>query len=664
MALKQTYPRVAEPIRIGPMLLKNRIVVLPMMSALPTPDGKITSEFIHFCGRQARTGAGLVVLGDSSIDGEYAMDHETAINLGHDFIIPGLSAVTEEIHRYGAKASIEISHGGVHAFETILDGKNPIGVSPWPEGVSPMSPFGPPTVNVMDKEMLMEVKRRYLAAVGRCVAGGFDAVTIHLGHGWLMAQFLSPVFNRRTDEYGGSFENRLRFPLEVLREIRETYGHQIAIDARISGGTRVNPDRGELSDEELLKVAQAAEPYVDMLNVSVSWAPYRDGSEYMCMSYLLPHMANVPYAEHIKRAVTIPVTATGSITTLADAEQILSEGKCDLVGIGRANMADDGLVWKSLRGMEERVRPCLRCAWCTGRLQPPFFRRIRCSVNPLLGRELEYRFLPGKSALPKKVMIVGGGISGMQAAQTAMMRGHDVTLYEQADCLGGIIHVAAALPFKDDMRRYAQWMVDETYRSGAKVILNTEATPELIEQKAPDVLLIAIGAEVAVPPIPGLDGSNVVWAGDVDAGKAEVGDTVVIAGAGLTGSECAIALAREGKNVTLVDMMPERNFMRDASGQVMLSITRLHEELHIKKVFDAAITRITPDGLTYRTPEGKAVFLNANSVINALGMRVNQEKLGALSHIVPETWVIGDCSGRPMNIMNAIDSGFTYAMEI
>lgn len=663
--LEQKYPRVAQPLQVGPMRLKNRIVVLPMMTALTTPQGAITEQFINFCGRQARTGAGLVILGDSSIDNEYAMDHETAINLGTDFVIPGLYAVVEEIHRYGAKASIEISHGGIHAYEYLLEGRAPLGVSEWPEGVEAMSPDGPPPlVNVMDHAMLQEVKRRYLAAVGRCVMAGFDAVTIHLGHGWLMAQFLSPVFNRRTDEYGGSFENRLRFPLEVLSAIRQRFGDRIALDVRISGSTRIDPAYGELSDEELLRIAQAIEPYVDMMNVSVSWAPYRDGSEYMCMSYLLPKMDNVKFADRIRKRVKVPVTATGSITTLAEAESLLEQGCCDLVGIGRANMADDGLVWKSLRGMEERVRPCLRCAWCTGRLQPPFFRKIRCSVNPMLGRELEYRFLPSQSPTPRKVMIIGGGPAGMQAAQTAAMRGHDVTLYEKENRLGGMLHTAAALPFKEDTRRYTQWMIDETYRCGVNVVLNTTVTPQLIDEIQPDAVLVAIGAEIATPSIPGLDATNVVWAGDVDTGRASVGQRVVIAGAGLTGAECAIGLAQAGKEVTIVDMMPPHRFLMDASGQVMLSIARLHRSLGIKKIFNASIVGIQPDGLVYKDENGCEILLKADTVVNALGMKAKTAEADALSSVVPITWTIGDCGGGPMTIMNATDSGFTYALEL
>ena len=657
-----SYPIASSPIQIGPMQLKNRIVLLPMMSALPTPEGRVTREFIHFCGRQARTGAALVVLGDSSVDRQVGMDHETALDLSSDLAIPGLFAVTEEIHRYGAKASIEISHGGVHAFEVLLQERKPIGPSSWPTGVTPMGPMIP-DVSVMDQTMLETVKQQYLSAVGRCVMAGFDCITLHLGHGWLLSQFLSPVFNRRTDEYGGSFENRLRFPLEVLASIRHQFGTQIAIDARISGSTRCDPAQGELSDAELLDVAQAIAPYVDMLNVSVSWAPYREGSEYMCMSYLLPHMDNVSYAAGIRQHVGVPVTATGSITSLAEAEQLLADGICDLVGIGRANLADDGLVWKSLRGLEEQVRPCLRCAWCTGRLQPPYFRKIRCSVNPLLGREWEYRFLPAKSPQPKRVMIVGGGVAGMQAAQTAVMRGHDVTLYERADHLGGILDTSAALPFKADFRRYLDWMIKTTKCCGAKIVLGTEVTPALVREQQPDALLLAVGAEPAQPQIPGMDGNHVVWVGDVDRGNIHTGDTVIIAGAGLSGAECAIALAQEGKQVTLIDQMPECRFLADASGQVMLSIRRLHRLLGIQTVFSAAIVRIEPDGVVCLTADGERK-LPADTVVNALGMRINESAVSALENIVPITWRIGDCGGGKMNIMNATDSGFTYAMEL
>ncbi len=658
----QKYPRVAQPIQIGPMWLKNRIVVLPMMTGLTTPEGSVTSEMIQFCGRQARTGAALVILGDSSVDRQVGMDHETALYLSTDFVIPGLYAITEEIHRYGAKASIEISHGGVHAYETLRGERDPVGPSSWPENVDPMGPVTP-HVHVMDADMLRTVKEQYLAAVGRCIMGGFDAVTIHMGHGWLLSQFLSPVFNRRNDEYGGSIDNRLRFPLEIFSSIRERYGSQVAVTARISGATRIDSTHGELTEEELGQVAQALEPYVDALNVSVSWAPYREGSEYMCMSYLLPRLDNVKYCERIRKQVQVPVTATGSITTLEEAEQLLENGTCDLVGIGRANLADDGLVWKSLRGMENRVRPCLRCAMCTGRLQPPIFRRIRCAVNPLLGRELEYRFLPSRSSQIKKVLVIGGGPAGMQAAQTATMRGHKVILCEKNNCLGGMLHVAGALPFKDDMRRYTQWMIDETMRCGAKIRLNTTVTTEMIRQERPDAVFVAIGAEMNRPAIPGLGRSNVVWAGDVDTGDAKTGRRVIILGCGLTGAECAINLARNGAEVTMIDMMPSERFLMDASGQVMLSISRLHKEYGIQKLFRTTLKEVTADGVICMRND-EELYLRGDTVVNALGMHINVQQTEALLNVIPVTWAIGDCGGGPMTIFNATSSGFTYAMEL
>ena len=294
------YPHVFQPIKIGNVILKNRIVTLPMMSGLTTYDGEITAEFIAYCGSLAKTGTGLVTIGESSIDSDRGRVHGTSICLGDDRIIPGLVLVTEEIHRYGAKASIELNHGGVFAYGPLLGGRKPIGPSTYPKNV-PTDWIKAPDVEAMDKDMIRRVIDNYISAVGRCISAGFDIVLIHSGHGWLLSQFLSPVFNRRTDEYGGTPENRMRFPLEVYRAIRDTYGNRIALDIRISGNTRIKIKNEELTTDDLLKFAQNAQKYVDSVNVSVFCLPYLESSEYMCQSYYLPHKVNAVYAEMAKR---------------------------------------------------------------------------------------------------------------------------------------------------------------------------------------------------------------------------------------------------------------------------------------------------------------------------------------------------------------------------
>jgi pyruvate/2-oxoglutarate dehydrogenase complex dihydrolipoamide dehydrogenase (E3) component len=261
-------------------------------------------------------------------------------------------------------------------------------------------------------------------------------------------------------------------------------------------------------------------------------------------------------------------------------------------------------------------------------------------------------------------MIIGGGLAGMQAAQTAVGRGHDVTLYEKSDRLGGMIHMAASLPDKYDMRRYAEWIVRQTMICGAMIVLNTEVTPDMIAKENPAAVLVAIGSIPAMPPIPGLDKEIVVWAGDVDTGKAKTGQRVIIAGAGMTGAECAIPLAREGKDVTLVDMIPKEEFARDATGQVRVSLVRLYRELGIKTIFNARIVEIMGKGVKYTDKESNIKELEADTVINALGVRVEEDKVRGLSNVVPITYQIGDCGNGRKNIVNAIDTGFVYALEI
>lgn len=655
------HPHVFQPIKVGKVVLKNRIMSPPMLSCLATPDGKVTSEIIAFARAMAKTGAGLVVIGDSAIDLDRSLDHVAALNLGSDMVVPGLTHVVEEIHRYGAKASIELNHAGALAFPLLLNGKKPISPSRLPDYIHPV--YQETEVEIMDRAMMDRVIANYVAAVGRCVRAGFDMVMIHGAHGWLLGQFLSPSFNQRTDEYGGSPENRMRFPLEVLKAIHDTYGGSIAVDLRISGSSRLPETIKDLDFSDVLEFLKKAEECIDIVNFSSAFIPFLPSLEYMIQPYFLPHKVNAAFAEKAKQVLKIPVTAIGSITTVAEAEELIAQGKADVVGMGRAGLADSYAFVKAYRGEDEKTRPCMRCVYCGGRAEPPFFRAIRCAVNPRVGREIEYPFIP-QAAVKKNVMIVGGGPAGMQAAQTAVERGHKVTLYEKADRLGGMLFTASSLPFKDDMRRYAEWMVKETMTCGAKVVLNTEVTPELVRREMPDAVMIAIGAVPAKPPIPGIGGKNVVWAGDVDERKVQTGNRVIVAGAGLTGAESALALAEEGKQVILIDMIDESCFAMDASALCRLSLNLRCRRPGISMHFGSTITEITEKGLSFIDEAGQVHAVDGDTVVNALGVAVEKDKVEALASVVPETYLIGDCSDGIKNIMNAIQSAFSYALEI
>jgi len=653
------YPHVFEPIQYGPITLKNRIYGLPMMNGLSNADGTVTKQMVAHMAARARSGAGIVYIGDSEIEKKYGMTHYTPLDLSFEGNTTGLTDIADEVHRFGAKIGIELNHGGSNAHEVITTTHRRIAVSPSPG--DPNDPRHAHDAIVIDRQIMDEVKAFYVDAATRLMRCNFDAVMIHCAHGWLMHQFLSKRTNHRTDEYGGSLENRMRFPLEVLKAVHEAVGHRMAVDVRVSTGGDLSPC-GEEDIEEVIEFLRAAQPYIVGANVSVMDMQIFETSEYMCQSYYLPHKVNTKWAEKVKKAgLDLVISCSGSVVTVREAEEILAAGQADLVGMGRGTLVDSLHITKAFRGQEDQVRPCLRCAHCTDRLW--FFNNIRCAVNPICGREYEYHEIP-PAGVRKKVMIVGGGPAGMQCAQTCVERGHTVVLYEKEDRLGGMLWTAGALPDKYDMRRYTEWMAEQTMKCGAQIVLGTEVTPEIIRREAPDAVMLAIGSVPSAPPISGICGENVVLAGDVDTGKVTPGQNVVILGNGLTGAECAIPLARAGKHVTIIDMIPREVYeTRMFGAQAWMSILRLHRELGVELIFDAKVCEITPEGVKY-LQNGAEGFARADTVVNALGLKVDENAVEKLIYEVPETYRIGDCFGGEMTIDNAILTGFTYALEV
>lgn len=659
------HTHIFQPIRVGKLTLKNRIVIPPMMPCLATPEGRSTIELAAFMGRLAKSGAGLVSFGESSIDMDRAYDHIATLNLGTDLFVPALALAVEEVHRYGAKATIELSHAGALAYEVFLNGKARISPSPTPDYIAPL--YKGYQVDEMDQAMIARVKQNFVDAVGRCVQAKLDMVSIHSGHGWLLGQFLSPSFNQRTDEYGGSLENRMRFPLEVLKAIHDAYGDQIALDMRVSGHPRL--PKGMLPEEanfeELIAFLQAAEPYLDMMNFSAGFIPVLETGEYMIPTYLLPHMTNAEFAEKAKPHLHIPISIAGSFVTVDEADEFIAQGKSDLVGMGRACLADNEVFLKAEQGRDDEIRPCMRCVYCAGRIQPPNFKSIRCAVNPLIGRELEYPDMLSMPAQKRKIMIIGGGPAGMEACQCLTELGHTILLYDKGTALGGMLHTASAQSFKQDLVRYTEWMVRETMKCGAEIHLNTEVTEQLIREVNPEVVFVAVGAVPLYPAIPGMTRENVAWAGDVDTKKVKVGETVVIAGSGLTGTECAVALAQEGKRVILVDKIKAEDFLKGTSGLVILSLVRMVQELGIEIHFQSAIKSVTKNSVTYLDEMSQTEHtIQCDDVVNALGMSIDRDLVESLGSVVPQSYLLGDCSGKAQNIQTAVLDGFTYSKRI
>lgn len=645
------YPHVFTPLTIRKTTFKNRIQWTPMVCCLSTSEGEVTNEMVQFVGNQASSGVAYVTLGDTQIDHERAMCFYGELNVLHDKYITGMTLLAEEVHRYGALLSVELAHAG-------RGGVPSMNVKP---GFAPSDvpiPGCMQDLKVMDRFDMDWVVNRFAECARRVQRAGFDMIMIHSGHNNLLGQFLSPESNFRTDEYGGSLENRMRFPLEILKSVRQAVGNDMVIEMRVSGDEMT---RNGLRFEESLEYVKHAQKYIDIVNFSCGNVFMDEGVKYSVPLYLQERMQNVKFAEAAKKELDIAVSVVGNIFTLEEAEEIIASGKADIVGMCRSLMADPELLHKSLEGRPEDVRPCLRCMDGCGLIFHGL--PVRCAVNPINGREFRYKNI-AKAPMQKKVMVVGGGPAGMQAAQTLVKRGHDVTLYEQTDELGGLLIDAGAVTFKDLMRDYTDWDVRTTQKCGAKIVTNTTVDIDMIKKENPDAVVVATGSAFIKPNIPGIDGKNVKMLRSVEREGEQVGQKVVVCGGGLSGVECAVSLARQGKYVTVVDMIPESEFCKDMFRITKISLFDEIKDNGVRLVGDCKIIRFTDEGVVIQDRNGAEKTITADTCIIALGLKSEnklakeiQEKLSV------KTYVVGDCNSVG-TVRSANMEGFNVAVEI
>lgn len=654
------YQNIFSPFRIGNVQIKNRIELSPALPCLASPEGFVTRELIEFFRSIAKGGAAIVNVGDTAIDSEYAKDHDHQLNLGDNKVIAGLNTLVEAVQRYGAKISIELNHGGRFVEPRLINGKNPIGPSPIPSKREVMLAAleGRKVVQVkeMDQDLIDGVVSNYASAAYRCLVAGFEMVMLHGAHGHLLGQFLSPYTNKRTDGYGGSLENRARFALEVLTSIRKKVGNRLALEYRISATEHVKEG---MHEEETIEFIKMIEDKIDLIHLSVGLVTEPATVPHMMQPTYFPHGYNVHYAERVKKAVRIPVVAVGSID-LEMADKIIAEGKADIVAMARAIVADPEIINKAYRGEIENIRPCVRCNSCTHRISR--FLPIRCAINPVIGREVQYGYIR-QADKKKKVVIVGGGPAGMEASQVASSRGHQVTLYEKEERLGGSLHFAAAPPFKADMKKYLDWMIKKTQQAPIEVKLATEATADSIKAERPDVLIVAIGADPLVPEIPGVNKLNVVWAGDVVMGRAKIGEKIVVVGAGMTGCETGLYLAQQGKKVTIIDMVGPLEIAQDAPIINRRGLIQLLQKQGVEIKTEVKLEEITDKGVLVIDKQWNRFIIPADIVVLSLGFKIRTESAKLFQGLAREIYVVGDCS-NPRNLMAAIHDAFNVAVEI
>lgn len=656
------YKHVFSPLRVKGVEFKNRIESAPMSPKLTDAGGCVTTEFLEFFRPVARGGPAVVTIGNSAVDLSESQDETRHIDLGKDDTVLGLSRFADMCENYGAQASIEVNHSGMDAVYDFTR-RAPYGPSACytADELRRAKEAGREPVKVieMDREKIQETVEKFADAVLRCKKAGFNMVLLHGGHGNLLPQFLSPFSNHRTDCYGGSLENRARFPLEVLEAIRKKVGPDFILEYRISATEFVENGMGV---EETIEFAKMIEDKIDILHVSAGMRAVVDKIPFMMQPMYLPHMFNVHFAERFRKELSLPITAVGSIMNIQNAETILSEGWADMVAIARPFLADPEFIRKGARGRQDEVCPCIRCNY-HGRVTRG--KGIACAVNPLCGREMQFPKGVEKAPEVKKVIVVGGGPAGMQAARTARERGHDVTLYEQGERLGGNLIPASALDFKNDVRDYMDWAVRMTERSGAKIVLSTKATPEMIEAEKPDALIIAAGATPFVPPVKGIDAPHVIWAPEADMGLREVGEKVVILGAGVVGYESAAALGREGKDVTIIELQSSPIGLVSA-GAARFTLMDMAKKAGVKVRFNMLLKEVREKSIIcLDTAANEEIELECDNLLLAAGLRPRRDSVEELRHCIPEpdVYIVGDARS-PQSIATAVNQAFGAAAEI
>ncbi|MDR2487591.1 MAG: FAD-dependent oxidoreductase [Clostridiales Family XIII bacterium] len=648
--MKRKFPTLFSPIQLGNLVVNNRLFAPPMGHPGLTADGHYTRDAVAYYELRAKGGAGVVCCSEGIVHPS-GLSHTRMIQLQEEFVLAGLTEAARAIKKHGAAASIELSHGGKYSDVDQLDKS----IQSRNVRYGPSAGFLPSGAEVfeMPKEFIRELIDGFGKGAALVKRAGFDMILLHAGHGWLIHQFYNPAENQRKDEYGGSVQNRTRFFNEVLESIRGAVGPGFPIEVRFSAEDYME---GGNSFEETIEIAKLIQDKIQLLQVSTG--SYVGSFDRTHPSQFAPRGANVHYAAAIKQHVDVPVSTLGALNDPAMMEDILASGKADVVEVARGLLADPNLPRKAMTGREGEIRKCIRCFVC---LSERVHTQTRiCSVNPLIGRELES--LSGWPATtPKKVLIAGGGPGGLQAAITAAERGHDVTLYEKSDVLGGALRTERKVSFKLDFFDLARVLEQEARSKGVKIVLGQALTEEIAEREKADVVLVAVGAEPIKPPIPGIDSDKVITGNQISDDDVTIGQNVVIMGGGLVGSEAAVHLAQEGKNVTIVEMLGD--IARDVNGlqKPILMKTLAQEGVAIRTGTKGL--EVNDEGLKVETPDGTQEVIPADTVIVAVGQRALRGEVEKLLDAAPIVQTIGDCV-RPGKVTDALVRGYYAGLDI
>ncbi len=631
-----------SPLEIRGMKLRNRINMAPMVTNYATIRGEVTDRLIGYYATRSHGGAGLITV-EATVVSASGRSFTHNLCIYDDYHTAGLRRLTDAVHEGGAKITVEIYHAGRRTTSAIAR-SHPVA----PSAIPAKGGEVPWELSIGDIET---IQNDFTQAARRAKEAGFDAVTLHAGHGYLINAFLSPHSNKRQDGYGGSPRARARFGLEILKRVRAEVGDEFPVLCRLTANEFVE---GGLRLEDAQQIAGwLEEGGVDAIDVSAGTIE----TAYMTNLYMMfPRGIHVPLAAGIREKVSVPVFAVGRINDPLLAEKILAEGKADGITMGRALIADPELPNKARDGRVDEITPCIACLQgCTDRLQAQL--DIACLVNPAAGREQYIRVAPAR--VKKRVLVVGGGIAGMEAAWVARQRGHSVELHERGSQLGGQFLLAGAAPGKEEIYGLVRFLSHRVEHLGVDVHTGSDVTPKKIREIGPDAVIVATGAQPMALRVPGAELAVRSW--DVLAGKARAGYTVVVIGGGQVGCETAEYLAERGSRVTILEMLPD--VALDMGARAREPFLDKLVSLGVNIITLATVTAIGEEEVSYDRAGLFEKLTGVDTVVIATGSRADRALGEALAEAPFEVHVVGDCV-KARRGMEAVHEGFAAGAAI
>ncbi len=639
---KMKVEKIFTPFPIGNCEIPNRLVVPAMVANMCPDNGKASEQYIRYHEEKAKGGWGLIITEDYRIN-KNAAGYPAVAGLYDEDQIPSHRKLTDTIHKYGTKIFCQIYHAGRQANHNVNGGVRPVSCSPVP------CPWNKEIPHELTVDEIHGLVKEFGITARNAKRAGFDGIEIHAAHGYLIHEFLSPNCNHRIDEYGGTYENRMRFLKEIMQEVRRQVGKDFPISVRFSAEENTEGGRGMFESRQML--IDIEKMGADVIHLSNGMYGVRS-SLGIVASFFQHHGWNMDFAAEAKSFLHIPVITVGRISEPCMAEDIIASGKADFVAMGRASLADPHWPEKARNGQYNDIRQCIGCLQgCTASTYQGV--PLYCMVNPELGHEFEYDYSEAKTS--KRVYIAGAGIAGMEAARAAAIKGHQVDIFEKGDTVGGQFISAAYPPYKGEFATYPAWLYREIRKyDNIRLHLKSELTVEMVKRDKPDKVILASGAKPVIPNVPGIHGKNVVLAEDVLLGKADTGMNVLVAGGGMVGSETAAYLGMQCKSkVTIIEMRD--SIAMDMEGGIRDDLKDCLRRCYVEIMTDTSIAGVTEQGALIQQGDAVKLFM-CDTIVLAIGTRSYCPLAEELKGIC-ETVVVGDAV-KARQAIHASKEGF------